>query len=400
MDQQSVDWSIRALDAKLGDDTNIIIVRLNSEGGELQPCLQMARYLSDFDSTQILTVCYVEGKAVGPSALIALACDRLMMHPQARLGGRYEPAISEEDLKTNQAAIEDLAAQKERPWSLSMAMLNYNMELQRFQHKKSPRAQLVSKEEYEQMTDAELWNWMDIQPMQDGLSGENAWKFDVAENVFPDFQKLEDHYNLENTEVLTPTKTDKMIESLAQFLATPFVSSMLLFGAMFLISTEMSNPGISIPGFLGALCLILFFWSQYLDGNAHWLEILLFIAGVLFILMEIFVIPGLGVFGIGGLLMVVCAIVLASQTFIIPRNSEDFARLPVSLGMVAAASAGFLVALAVLRKVLPNTPYFKKMMLEPPAQDPTDLHDREAIVDWSEMQGKSGVAITPIDSGR
>ena len=395
IDQQSVDWSTRALDAKIGDDTNMIILRFNADGGDLQACLQMARYLADFDSSEIMTVGYIEGEATGPAAIIALTCDRLMMQPKARLGGRYEPAISKEELEVNRAAIEDLAAEKEKSWSLFLSVLDYNTELQRWKHKSS-RTQLFSKEEHEQMSDADLWTWLDIQPMQDGLSGDNAWQQDVASNVFQDFQKLEAYYNLEDTEVLTPTRTDKMIESLAEFLATPFISSMLLFGAMFLISTEMSNPGISIPGFLGALCLILFFWSQYLDGNAHWLEILLFIAGAMFILMEIFVIPGIGVFGIGGLVMVVTSIVLASQTFIIPKNSEEFARLPVSLGMVAAASAGFLVALTVLRKVLPNTPYFKKMMLEPPAQDQPGQHDRETIVDWSEMQGKSGVAITPL----
>lgn len=395
IDQQSVDWSIRALDAKIGNDTNMIILRIDADGGDLQACLQMARYLADFDSSEILTVAYIEGKATGPAALIALTCDRLMMQPKARIGGRYEPAVSAQELETNRAAIEDLAAEKEKSWSLFLSVLDYNTELQRWQHKSS-RTQLFSKEEHEQMSDADLWTWMDIQPMQEGLSGDNAWQQDLASNVFQDFEKLEAYYNLENTEILTPTKTDKMIEELAQFLATPFISSMLLFGAMFLISTEMSNPGISIPGFLGALCLMLFFWSQYLDGNAHWLEILLFIAGAIFILMEIFVIPGIGVFGIGGLLMVVTSIILASQTFIIPRNSEEFARLPVSLGMVAAASAGFLVALTVLRKVLPNTPYFKKMMLDPPAKDQPDLHDRETIVDRSGMKGKSGVAITPL----
>ena len=167
----------------------------------------------------------------------------------------------------------------------------------------------------------------------------------------------------------------------------------LLFGAVFLISTEMSSPGLSIPGFGGALCLILFFWSQYLDGNAHWLEIMLFIAGVAFIVLEIFVIPGMGIFGIGGMLMVICSIVLATQTFVIPRTAEELARMPVSLGMLVAASSGFLVAVAVLRKVIPNTPYFKKMMLQPPVRDEME-EDREVIVDWSELMGQNGVAVT------
>ncbi len=393
IDQRTVDWSIRALNARMGKDTNMIILKIDAKGGDLLSCLQMARFLADFDPQKVLTVAYVEEKAKGPAALIALACDHLVMQTDSRLGGAYKPKISEEELETILPAIEDLAKDKEKKWSLFLSVLDFETELQRW--KNGQREQLFSKTEHEGMSDAEAWTWQDTQPMHEGLTADTAWQRGIAKNLVLDMQRLENYYNIENPETLTPTKTDKMIESLAQFLAGPMISSLLLFGAMFLISTEMSNPGISIPGFLGTLCLILFFWSQYLDGNAHWLEILLFIAGAIFILMEIFVLPGLGVFGIGGLLMVVCSIVLASQTFIIPSNSEEFARLPVSLGMVAAASSGFLVALAVLRKVLPNTPYFQKMMLAPPTRDP-ELRDREAIVDWSEMLGKTGVAITPL----
>lgn len=394
IDQRTVDWSIRALDARMGTQVNMIILRIDAKGGDLQPCLQLARYLADFDPQKVLTVAYIEGKAKGPSAMVALACDHLLMNSDSKLGGEYENKISEEELETIQPALEDLAADKEKKWSLFRSTLDYEIELQRWKHK-NERQQLFSRSEHERTPDADLWTWLDTQPMEEGLTGDQAWQQGIAKSPIKDFQELETFYDIENPESLTPTETDKMIESFAQFLAAPMISSLLLFGAMFLISTEMSNPGVSIPGFLGTLCLILFFWSQYLDGNAHWLEIMLFIAGVAFILMEIFVLPGLGVFGIGGLLMVVCSIVLASQTFIIPRNSEEFARLPVSLGMVAAASSGFLVALAVLRKVLPNTPYFKKMMLEPPSNN-TELGDREAIVDWSEMLGKKGVSLTAL----
>lgn len=395
IDQQSVDWSIRAMDARVRGDINMIIVKIDADSGDLQSCLQMARYLADFNDNEVRTVAYVDGKAQGPPALIALACNHLVMGPDARLGGLYEPKITQEDLELVRPTVEDLAGELEaKPWSLLMSMLDYDMELERWQHKNN-RSRLFSKAEHEQMSDAKMWSWMDVQPMGEGLSGDSAWKLGIAKYLANDFQGLQAKYDIDAPETLTPTKTDKMIEELAQFLASPFISFWLLFGAMFFISTEMSNPGISVPGFLGALCVILFFWSQYLDGNAHWLEILLFVAGVIFILMEIFVLPGLGVFGIGGLLMVVSSIVLASQTFIIPRNSEDFARLPVSLGMVAAAGGGFLVALAVLRKVLPNTPYFKKMMLEPPVQD-NELADREAVVDWSDLMGKSGVSLTDL----
>lgn len=397
VDQQSVDWSLRAMDARLGGKTNLIIVKVSSNAGDVQSCLQMARYLSAFDPDKIRTVAYVEDHVRGPPALIALACDHLVMSAKSRVGGAYEPMIDDEELQSIQPTLEDLAAEKERSWSLFRSVLDWKMELGRWRNQKSGQVRLFSKAELESMSDSKSWISLEPQPMDKGLGGENAERLFVARTLVDDFDQLRTFYQIEETpETLTPTKTDKAIESFARFLAAPGISWMLLFGAMFMISTEMSSPGLSVPGFLGALCLILFFWSQSLDGNVHWLEILLFLAGVLFIIMEIFVLPGVGVFGIGGLLMVAGSIVLASQTFIIPRNSEELAQLPVSLGMVAAACSGVLVALVVLRRVLPNTPYFKRMMLEPPDKSRPDYEDREAVVDWSDMLGKTGVAITQL----
>ena len=50
------------------------------------------------------------------------------------------------------------------------------------------------------------------------------------------------------------------------------------------------------------------------------LELMLFVGGLACIALEIFVIPGFGVFGVGGGIMVLPSIVLASQTFIFPAQ--------------------------------------------------------------------------------
>jgi membrane-bound ClpP family serine protease len=179
-------------------------------------------------------------------------------------------------------------------------------------------------------------------------------------------------------------------------LASPFVAPWLLFAAMFLLSTEFSTPGIGVPGFLGSICLVLFFWSQYLDGNADWLEILLFALGVVFVTLELFVVPGFGIFGVGGVIMILAAFLLASQSFVFPETAADYKRLPISFLIVAGGIMGTVAAMIVLRNVLPKAPYFKKIMLEPPTRDESlELGvDREAMIDLSYLAGKKGVAIT------
>jgi membrane-bound ClpP family serine protease len=189
-----------------------------------------------------------------------------------------------------------------------------------------------------------------------------------------------------------------MVHGLARFVTSPWVTAWLLFGAMFFLMTEMSTPGVGLPGFLGTLCLLLFFWGQSCNGNVHWLEILLFVVGLAFVALEVFVLPGTGVLGLGGVGMIFTAIVLATQTFIIPRTREEFSRLPVSLSMVFAAIAGFVVALFLFRKYLSQMPVFKRLMLHSPGSDDSlrDIDQREALVNWDHLMGQAGRTVTPL----
>ena len=88
------------------------------------------------------------------------------------------------------------------------------------------------------------------------------------------------------------------------------------------------------------MCFVLFFWSSYLEGQAGWLEVLLFVGGLACLALEVFLLPGMGIFGFGGAALVLASIVLASQTFIIPRNSYQLAQLERTLWMIMGTAAG------------------------------------------------------------
>ena len=141
---------------------------------------------------------------------------------------------------------------------------------------------------------------------------------------------------------------------------------------MFFFSTEMSAPGLGLPGFLATLCFVAFFWSQSLGGNADWLEIIMFVVGVAFVLIEIFALPGFGVFGIGGLLMIIVSVVLASQSFFIPRTTQELAQIPFSLLPVLGAGFGVIAGAFAIRKILPNSPYLRRICLLYTSPSPRD----------------------------
>ena len=117
---------------------------------------------------------------------------------------------------------------------------------------------------------------------------------------------------------------------------------------------------------MSALCFALFFWSRFLGGTAGWLEVVLFVLGIACIMLEIFVVPGFGVFGVSGGLLVFASLVLASQTFGNLEPNEDLRVMSRSVGTLAGSIVSVIIAAALLNRFLPNIPFLNSMILTPP----------------------------------
>ena len=163
---------------------------------------------------------------------------------------------------------------------------------------------------------------------------------------------------------------------------------------------ELMTPNLTGAGLVSAVLFLLFFWSQFLHGTAGWLEVLLFATGVGAVLLEVFVIPGFGVFGIGGGMLIITSLVLASQTFVVPRNAYQISQLPGSLWTVVAALAGGVTAIAMARRYLPRSQFFQRLTLAPPDSDEQQaLERRESLAQRSHLVGRRGITTTPLVPG-
>ena len=173
--------------------------------------------------------------------------------------------------------------------------------------------------------------------------GAQAVELRLANHTADNFAQFKQLYDLEDDPTLVePGWADALID----FLRAPGMSALLLVIGGVALYLELHIPGIGLGGFVSAVCFMLFFWSHYLPGTAFWLEITLFLAGVGCLLTEVFVVPGTGIFGLGGGAMVLVSLVLASQTFVIPHNRYEFELLERSLLTVAGAAGGAIVAIA------------------------------------------------------
>jgi membrane-bound ClpP family serine protease len=327
-----------------------------------------------------------------------MACDHVVMRVDAALGGPGTNELGRREITSlRDEVIPRLAQQKARGWSLWAAMIDPDLQVDQYKQQGSGVTGYFCAAELQKQVDPSSWVKVEAITGPGSVfqaTGERAYELGLARYVVADLDELKQVYQLEGElRTVKPNWALQLIDALA----APQLAWMLVFVGGFAFMSEMMSPGIGIPGFLACVCFLLFFWSQFLNGTAHWLEILLFVGGVSCIALEIFVLPGFGIFGLGGGALVIASVVLATQTFVVPRNDYQLAQIPQSLLPFAALVGGVMAALAVMRHVLPRTPVVNQVMLPPPeGEQLEDISQREALVRFEHLVGKHGRTTTPL----
>jgi membrane-bound ClpP family serine protease len=403
------------LSSALEQGANWVGLRIDSTGGDLQASVRLAMTLAKLDANAVRTVAYVPVEAKGEAALVALACDQLLMHPGAQLGTKPEPPGRGQEqgfplpgvpglpgpdraAQLEAAATtlrQSLAPRAEQSWSLLTAMVDPTVVLFAYHHRVTGETRWWSAEEAQSLVEADAWQQGDpiVAARQSlVLAGERAAELGLARQTVEDFDQLKAVFGIsEEPPVAQPNWALEFIEALA----SPELSVLLLMAALVGAYIEVRTPGFGVGAFVAAVSILLFFWSQYLNGTAGWLEVLLFLAGVSFLLMEIFVLPGFGIFGLGGGGLVIASIVLASLTFVRPHSEQDMEALSRSVGQLAIACAGLVAFVLVSRRYLPEAPIFRSLVLARlRPEERIQQEAREMLADYAHLVGKQGMATT------
>ena len=112
------------------------------------------------------------------------------------------------------------------------------------------------------------------------------------------------------------------------------------------------------------------------------------------IAIEVFVVPGFGVFGIGGLALTVMGIVLMSQTFVVPRNSYQLEVLARGLWIALGGAAGMIAGFIAMRMLFPHLPFLSGLVMEAPNAE--IVHEAEKLADFSDLTGQTGITTTKL----
>ena len=385
-------WIRRSLQQRIDSGKfNFVCVSIESPGGSPSESLGLASYLASLPDT-VKTVAFVPREARADAGLIALACDELVVGEAAQFGGPGASVVDLGLLTDARAPLQEIASRQHVAWSPLFAMLDPTAELHRYTHGASGETRLLIDEEWKSMPDRDEWKQGAPESARNGIAGRVIFETGLARYMSASFDELRQMYHLDDEPAtVKPTWAHVFIESLA----SPRIAALLLFIAWFALMVEIATPNMTGAGFVAGLCFLLYFWSKFLHGTSGWLEVLLFVAGAICVALEIFVLPGFGIFGFGGALMMIVALILASQTFVIPRNAYQLQQLPTSIFTVLAGTSGMIVGMVVLRRLIPKAPFLRRLMLDAPApEQAAELERRESLADYDHLLGRFGVAIT------
>jgi membrane-bound serine protease (ClpP class) len=155
-----------------------------------------------------------------------------------------------------------------------------------------------------------------------------------------------------------PSGTDKAIG----FLRSPFLSGILILLILGGIYFEFQHPGAFFPIGVSMIAALLYFAPNYLEGLAANWEILLFFTGLILLILEIFVIPGFGVTGISGIILIISALILA----LLKNNFLNFDTVGAhalnrALGIVSLSFVTFIILAIILSHYMVHSNFFERI---------------------------------------
>lgn len=387
---------------------NLIFFEFDSEGGVFGPADKLAMEIAQLEG--IKTIAYIKDRALGVAALLPLACDQIVFRHDARMGDVRRQVVDADgdsaELDEGMTRVladraEELARLKGHPGAIARAMVEPDAVVLRVRDKQvgavvfalAPRVQ----------ADAQRFEVLGTVKPDDGraltITAETAPELQMSSRVVKDFNELQNAMNLSGKVVRQATRT--WVDSLVDTLNDPWLRGVLLFIGFFMLVLELKLPGIGLPALLSTLAFLLYFWSGYLGGTADMLEVLLFIVGLICIGLELFVFPGLGIFGMSGVLLVLVSVVMASHTFVWPTQDYEFRQLTGTVFRVLGVIVGTIVAIVIVGRFFPSLPIFNRLILKPepaggamlePGQKPAPDPDAP----YTFLLGEVGRTTTPL----
>lgn len=406
----------RRVDRAVRRGANQIFLQLECAGGSSEAARDLADFLRNLrdttpDARPVQTIAFVPRTAPDTAMFIALGCSELVVTADATLGdfgpfltppadkrARGRAAVNADAVRDSLAA---LAEAQGYSGLLIRGMFDPALEIYRARTAKGAIEQrFLTREELDEKGPDGQPKWVQEDLVKPAgkllkLNGTRAKEFKLARYTVeqPELRDVYRLYGLDAGQIRDAGPD--WLDGLAGFIASPGVSLFLVVLGFMCLILEVKMPGVSLPGVIAAVCFVLFFWAHsQMNGQIALLAALLLLLGVAMLAVEIFVIPGFGVVGISGIILMLVGLGLASAERM-PQTGSEWGSLG---GKVTTFAGGLIVATIgafIAARHLPHIPYANKLVLRPPSE--IDEESAEADPSRSEaaaLLGAIGTAAT------
>jgi membrane-bound serine protease (ClpP class) len=297
-----------------------LVLRIDTPGGRLDAALRMRDVLL---GAGVLTVAYVDRDAFSAGALVAIAAERLHLAPGGVIGAAT-PVLGDgqqadgKTVSAVRAVFRATALERGRDPAVAEAMVDADLVVEGL------------------VRAGELLTLDVAQAQQVGY----------ADGVDVDLAALLDALGLGDRDVIEVRPA--LAERLVRVLTSGIVAGLLLtVGIWLLVGDVLGGGGLGLGAALGSIAIATFLFGHMLAGLAGWESVVLVVLGIVLILVEVLVLPGIGIVGISGVLALLGGAVLA----MVDRQVEI---VPSSLVTRAISIAGlsFLAAVGLIAAVL------------------------------------------------
>ena len=399
---------------------NYLIYEIDTYGGLVISADQISDYLVLDVGKRAHTVAYVYKKAISAGALISVACKDILMRNYTTIGDCAPITMGAElkgpEREKSESFLREIFSRSAQangyPEALLVAMVTQGKEVHRvknlgtgefefFETKTMPKDpnQWDIKNKELIVTDQEILT----------LTAKEAKEYGIARALVEDIDGVLDFFEGRDKVVFADKPIHmKMLwsEQMVRWINSPAVIGVLVLLAMLGAYIELNTPGLGLPGLVAVICVVVIIGSKYLVGMANWLEVAIFVVGIILLLVEIFVIPGFGIAGITGI-----ACIIAGGFGMLVRNAPDEMPWPKSefdwmlftQGLISLlfGIVGFVICASLFAKYFPKMKLLSGLILSPSAGS-SDI--KMGVVATTGLEGENpqvevgmiGVVISPL----
>ena len=398
-------------------NADAIIFDVDTPGGRVDSAVDIIDAIQD---TEVPTIAFVNREAISAGAMISIACDQIVMVSGGTIGDSAPVSIQGEEAGEKAVSyirktIKSTAERQGHNSHIAVTMVDKKRVLVRMADGEivsfRPDTYQEKRQNGEEMevisAEGELLTLTTDEALAYGFAHGRA---DTIDELLAMYQIVEidgarkaltagaaaqkqeelGAASIQFIKSLEGAATDEAMVSLADriviFLTSPLISSLLLSLGMLGLWIEIQSPGFGLPGMLGLLCLGIFFGGHMLSQiDAQWAA-LAFVLGLGLIVVEVFILPGFGVAGISGIIL------MFGGSFYVFKSAYQF-----ETAILAFSSVIVLTAIGVIAAfyLFPKTRAWKHFALATEMSSDIGYHSA-GDEDFQSYIGQTGTAITPL----